>query len=102
MINRLLLLAVFWATMSVSGYSIDGDVTNCTASGVTPVEGVTISSSTLPFGTKITIGDHTYIVQERMEYSEDGFLDIYFANNSDAMAFGRQQLNVKVETPEVE
>lgn len=96
-INRLLLLAVFWASMSVSGYSVDGDVTGCTASGVTPVEGVTIASHDLPFGARVYIGGHCYTVQERMEYPEPGYLDVYFDSYEDAASYGRQEIMVRVE-----
>ena len=68
-----------------------------TASGKSPVQGVTIAASrSIPFGTKIRINGHTYTVQDRLAKRYDSRIDIYFAKHKDAKAFGIHTNNIEI------
>jgi 3D (Asp-Asp-Asp) domain-containing protein len=71
--------------------------TGLTASGVKPHQGITVASSrSIPFGTKILINGHTYIVQDRLAKRYDSRVDIYFTKHTDALKFGKQKLTVTI------
>ena len=65
-----------------------------TASGATPVQGVTIAAGPqYPFGTKIHLeGLGTYIVQDRGGAIKGNKIDIYFNSHSKCNNFGRQYI----------
>ena len=69
-----------------------GKTDGITASGVKAVEGVTVAADTrvLPFGTKIIIDDHEYIVQDRGGAIKGNRIDVYFDSHYDALKFGVQ------------
>ena len=68
-----------------------------TASGTIATEGRTIAApSDLPFGTRVLIGDHVYIVEDRGGYIQGNHLDIYMDSQEAAMEFGRKQLEVEI------
>jgi len=69
-----------------------------TADGHTPKQGVTVAASrSIPFGTKVLIDGHTYIVQDRLAKRFDNRIDIYFNNHKDALKFGKQRKNVTIK-----
>lgn len=60
-----------------------------TASGVWPVEGVTIAAPrSIPFGTRVWTPLGWRIVQDRTARRYDGRWDIYFRRHADAKRFG--------------
>ena len=63
-----------------------------TASGAPCVQGVTVAMGGVPFGTKLLINGNVYTVQDRG--TAYGHVDIYFANHSDALAFGLKHADV--------
>ncbi len=67
---------------------------NQTASGATPVQGITIAAgSQYPFGTKIHLeGLGTYIVQDRGGAIKGNKIDVYFDSHSACNNFGRQYI----------
>lgn len=69
-----------------------------TASGERAVQGVTIAADTsvLPFGTKVYINGHEYIVHDRGGAIKGNRIDVYFATHTEALAFGKQELEVFV------
>ena len=68
-----------------------------TADGHSPVQGVTCAASRkIPFGTKLLINGHTYIVQDRLAAKYDSRIDLYFESHSEALKWGKRKLEVKV------
>ena len=75
-----------------------GNSNGITASGTHAKQGRTIAApSWIPFGTKVIIGGHEYLVEDRGGYICDNRLDIYMDSREDAMEFGRKELEVTVE-----
>ena len=75
-----------------------GNSNGITASGTHVKQGRTIAApSWIPFGTKVIIGGHEYLVEDRGGYICDNRLDIYMDSREDAMEFGRKELEVTVE-----
>ena len=74
-----------------------GKTNGITASGVKAVEGVTVAAdSRFPFGTKLYIGGHEYIVQDRGGAIQGNKIDIYFNTHQEALNFGVQYREVFV------
>lgn len=72
-----------------------GNHEGITASGTHVKQGRTIAApSWIPFGTKVIIGGHEYLVEDRGGYISDNRLDIYMDSREDAMEFGRKELEV--------
>ncbi len=68
-----------------------------TASGVKPVQGVTVAASrNLPLGTRIIIKGHSYIVQDRLAKKYDSRVDIFMTNHQAARVWGKQSLMVTI------
>ena len=68
-----------------------GKTDGITASGVRAKEGVTVAAdSALPFGTKILIDNHEYIVQDRGGAIKGNKIDVFFDSHQDALEFGVQ------------
>ena len=88
-------------TMNVSAYTASyeecGKSDGITASGVVAVEGVTIASDDLPFGTIVEVNGHSYVVQDRFGGGYRNRLDIYHESVSRANNFGRRELLVKIK-----
>lgn len=96
MINKLLLLAVFWQTLNVSAYCHTG---NPTASGVMPTVGM-CAADHLPFGSKVTLPDgRTLTVTDRFGGDYTDRLDIFMQTEGECWQFGRRWLRCKIETP---
>jgi 3D (Asp-Asp-Asp) domain-containing protein len=88
-----LLAIVFWASMNISAYCDH----NVTASGVWPTPGYTCASDDLPFGARVYVGDHCYVVQDRFGGGYRNRLDLYMSSYDECINFGRQQLMCRVE-----
>lgn len=59
---------------------------NKTASGVAPVEGITIAADkSIPFGTKLKINGHIYTVQDRGGAIKGKHIDIYMNSHSECL-----------------
>jgi 3D (Asp-Asp-Asp) domain-containing protein len=59
---------------------------NKTASGATPVEGITIAADkSIPFGTRLKINGHIYTVQDRGGAITGNHIDIYMNSHSDCL-----------------
>lgn len=69
-----------------------------TASGVPPVQGVTVAASrSIPFGTKVHIeGVGMRVVQDRLAKKYDQRVDVYFDSHEAALKFGKQTLKVTI------
>ncbi|MBQ0059057.1 MAG: hypothetical protein KBS83_03735 [Lachnospiraceae bacterium] len=65
-----------------------------TASGVYPVEGRTVAMGGVPFGTKLLINGHVYVVED--EGTPFRHVDIYFESHSEADDFGLQYAEVYI------
>lgn len=63
-----------------------------TASGKMPVQGRTIATGVLPFGTKLNIGGKIYTVEDRD--TPYGHIDIYMERHADAEEFGVRYADV--------
>lgn len=63
-----------------------------TASGKMPVQGRTIATGVLPFGTKLNIGGKIYTVEDRC--TPYGHIDIYMERHADAEEFGVRYADV--------
>ena len=63
-----------------------------TASGKMPVQGRTIATGVLPFGTKLNIGGKIYTVEDRG--TPYGHIDIYMERHADAEKFGGRYADV--------
>ena len=64
-----------------------------------PIAGVTIAASrTIPLGSKVQIGERTYVVHDRLAKRYDSRFDIYFASHKDAKQFGIRTNKVTVIT----
>lgn len=63
-----------------------------TASGKMPVQGRTIATGVLPFGTKLNIGGKIYTVEDRG--TPYGHIDIYMDRHADAEEFGVRYADV--------
>lgn len=74
-----------------------GKADGITASGVKAVEGRTVAADHLPFGTKIKIDGHIYIVEDRFGGGYNDKVDIFMNDKKDAFHFGRQWKIVEVE-----
>lgn len=69
-----------------------------TASGNVAKAGVTVATGEdFPFGTRLLIGDHEYIVQDRGV--ETPVIDIYFPTHEEAWNFGEQYADVWMRIP---
>ena len=100
--QKLITLAVIWATLNTSAYAPTG---NPTASGVMPQVGMCavdkINGVTVPFGTKIYTEDgRTLVVTDRFGDSRNNCLDIFMATESECWEFGRRELLCEIQIEE--
>lgn len=73
--------------------------TSPTASGTTPKQGRTIAVDTnlIPMGSKVEIrGMGVFIAEDTGSAIKGRIVDIYHNNHSDALKFGRQQIQLKI------
>jgi Uncharacterized protein conserved in bacteria len=68
-----------------------------TASGTYATEGRTIAmDNSIPFGTKVLIGDTVYIVEDRGGSIKGNHVDIFMNDKDRAQEFGRRQMQIKI------
>ncbi len=73
------------------------DASPCVTAAGTVVRPGTVAANFLPLGTIISIDDKKYIVEDRMNARYDGYyLDIWFPSTSEALEFGRQDLEITI------
>ena len=98
--NKLITLAVIWATLNCSAYCDKG----ITASGEYVRDGICamdrVNGQVVPFGTKVILPNgKVLVVKDRFGAGHNNHLDIWMPNESDCWQFGRQWLKCKVEIP---
>lgn len=70
-----------------------------TASGVIPLPGRSVAASrSIPFGTKLIIQNHKYVVEDRLAKRFDSRVDIFMRTHKEARKFGKQVIQVKIIT----
>ena len=87
--------------MDVSAYCKNSCCTGRFADGITAsgavAEGLICAADPkYPFGTKMTVGDVVYTVEDRGGLIKENKLDILFPTHKEALKFGRKTLKVKV------
>lgn len=91
-----------WIWANVSAYcacsKCCGKTNGITASGTKATVGRTIAApSSYSFGTKIELeGLGTYIVEDRGGAIQGNKIDVYFTSHSEALAFGRKKIRMRV------
>lgn len=82
--------------MEVTAYNATkeqcGKADGITASGRPTVEGRTVACNSFPLGTRLLIGNHEYVVEDRAGI--DNIVDVYFESYEDAIHFGRKVMEV--------
>lgn len=89
-------LGVYEVTAYCACSSCCGKSDGVTASGTQATAGRTIAADTnvLPFGTKVKINGIIYTVEDRGGAIKGNRIDIYFDSHEEALAFGRQRVEV--------
>lgn len=71
--------------------------TGClTASGTVPQAGRTIACNFLPFGTRVLINGHEYIVEDTGSALGNSVIDIFVNSEEEAYQLGRQRATVQI------
>lgn len=70
------------------------DATPCITAAGTKVRPGVVAANFLPLGTLLQIGNDVYIVEDRMNPRYPNSIDIFFPSTSEALAFGRQKLDI--------
>lgn len=85
---------------NISAYTAHSDETGrgdgLTASGVYARAGRTIAMDDVPFGTRVEIEGHIYIVEDRFGGGYTNRIDIYMDTKEQAFRWGRRYLEVKI------
>lgn len=70
-----------------------------TASGTKATAGRTIAvdPKIIPYGTEVVIDGHTYIAEDCGSAVKGNKVDIFFDSHEEALAFGRQVMEIEVE-----
>ncbi len=88
-----------WVTAYSSTPEETDDSPFVTALGTRVRDGI-IAANFLPFGTRVMIpslfGDRTFIVEDRMHYRKQNFIDIWMPSKEDAQLFGIARAEVVV------
>jgi len=100
MMNKLVMLAVIWATLNASAYCDRG----ITASGEPVRQGICamdrLNGVTVPFGSKVVLPDGTeLIVKDRFGAGHNNHLDIWMESEAACWQFGRRWLKCRIEIP---
>lgn len=71
--------------------------TGClTASGTVPQAGRTIACNFLPFGTRVVINGHEYIVEDTGGALGNSVIDVFVNSEEEAYQLGRQRVTVQI------
>lgn len=85
---------------NISAYTAHSDETGrgdgITASGRKAQAGRTIAMDDVPFGTRVEIDGHIYIVEDRFGGGYTNRIDIYMNTKAEAFQWGRRHLKVKI------
>lgn len=85
---------------NISAYTAHSDETGrgdgLTASGRYAQAWRTIAMDDIPFGTRVEIDGHMYIVEDRFGGGYTNRIDIYMDTKSEAFQWGRRHLKVKI------
>lgn len=100
--NVIPIIAIVVCTAYTASVEECGKADGITASGVKAVQGRTIAADDLPFGTKVVIDGHEYVVEDRFGGEYKNRIDIYMDKKDDAWNFGRQTKSVKIYLPKKE
>lgn len=86
------------ATAYCSCVKCCGKSDGITASGVKAQAGRTIAADTslFPFGTRVRIDGHEYVVEDRGGAIKGYRIDIYFDSHTEALQFGRRKVEMEV------
>ena len=98
--QKIIALAVIWATLNCSAYCDRG----ITASGEYVRQGICamdrLNGMVVPFGSRVTLPDGTVLtVKDRFGGGKNNCLDIWLPVENDCWQFGRRDLLCKVEIP---
>lgn len=85
-------LGKFKLTAYCGGACCNGQWAGQTASGVSASAGRTVAMAGVPFGTKLLINGHVYVVEDRG--TPYGHVDIYFSSHSETSSFGVRYADV--------
>ena len=99
--QKIIALAVIWATLNCSAYCDRG----ITASGEYVRQGICamdkLNGMVVPFGSRVTLPDgKVLIVKDRFGGGKNNCLDIWLPVENECWQFGRQWLRCKVEVAE--
>ena len=99
--QKLITLAVIWATLNVSAYCDKG----LTASGEYVRQGFCamdkLNGVYVPFGSKVVLPDgRVLIVKDRFGGGYDGRLDIWMPTEQECWQFGRRWLRCQIQIAE--
>ena len=85
---------------NVSAYTASDDECGkgdgITASGRRATAGRTIAMDGVPFGTRVEIEGHTYIVEDRFGGGYSNRIDVFMNSKREAFQFGRKHIKVKI------
>lgn len=85
---------------NISAYTAHSDETGrgdgLTASGRYAQAGRTIAMDDVPFGTRVEINGHMYVVEDRFGGGYTNRIDIYMDTKREAFQWGRRYLKVKI------
>jgi len=86
-------------TVHSTGYApspYQTDATPCITAAGTRVRPGVVAANWLPFGTLVQIGNEVFIVEDRMNPRYPHSVDIFFPSTNEALAFGRQDIDVVI------
>lgn len=96
--NLFIVMVAFLQLMNISAYTpYECGLNHITTSGAWATEGVTCAADHLPFGARVTVNGHTYIVQDRFDGGYTDRLDLFMESTAAAFQWGRQWITCQVE-----
>ena len=90
------LAAVFYSTLEITAY-YQGNVT---CNGTTPIPYYTCAADHLPPGTKVTVGNKVWVVDDCFGGGYTNKLDLFMPDYDSCIQWGRRTMECKIETPE--
>lgn len=92
-------LGIYTATAYCPCRKCCGKSDGITASGTKATAGRTIAADTskLPFGTKVYINGHEYVVEDRGGAIKGNKIDIFFSSHAEALKYGKKKVELFIE-----
>ena len=92
-------LGIYTATAYCPCRKCCGKSDGITASGTRATAGRTIAADTskLPFGTKVYINGHEYVVEDRGGAIKGNKIDIFFSSHAEALKYGKKKVELFIE-----